>query len=79
MKHKHHIIPKHMGGDNSKENLIELSIEERNLVGNVMMKLKMKLPEFISHAHSLVKNLKTWQKVSEQLGAQQKVHLNERG
>jgi hypothetical protein len=31
MKHKHHIIPKHMGGDDSKENLIELSIEEHAL------------------------------------------------
>jgi hypothetical protein len=28
MKHKHHIIPKHMGGSNDPENLIELSIEE---------------------------------------------------
>ncbi len=28
MKHIHHIIPKHMGGDNSPENLIELTIEE---------------------------------------------------
>jgi hypothetical protein len=31
MKHKHHIIPKHMGGDDSEENLIELSIEEHAL------------------------------------------------
>ena len=28
MKHKHHIIPKHMGGTDDPENLIELSIEE---------------------------------------------------
>jgi hypothetical protein len=28
MKHKHHIIPKHMGGTNDPSNLIELSIEE---------------------------------------------------
>ena len=28
MRHKHHIIPKHMGGSNSKDNLVELSIEE---------------------------------------------------
>lgn len=28
MKHKHHIIPKHMGGTNDIENLIELTIEE---------------------------------------------------
>lgn len=28
MKHKHHIIPKHMDGSDDPENLIELSIEE---------------------------------------------------
>ena len=27
-KHKHHIIPKHMGGTNNPDNLIELTIEE---------------------------------------------------
>lgn len=28
IKHKHHIIPKHMGGTDDPENLIELTIEE---------------------------------------------------
>lgn len=28
MKHKHHIIPRHVGGADSDENIIELSIEE---------------------------------------------------
>jgi hypothetical protein len=28
VKHKHHIIPKHMGGTNDQSNLIELTIEE---------------------------------------------------
>jgi hypothetical protein len=28
MKHIHHIIPRHMGGDNSPENLIEISVSE---------------------------------------------------
>jgi len=28
MKHKHHIIPRHMGGTNEPSNLIELTIEE---------------------------------------------------
>lgn len=28
MKHKHHIIPKHMGGSNDPKNLIELTVEE---------------------------------------------------
>ena len=27
MKHKHHIVPKHMGGSDNPENLIELTIE----------------------------------------------------
>ena len=29
--HKHHIIPKHAGGDDSSDNLVELSIEEHAL------------------------------------------------
>lgn len=28
MKHKHHIVPKHMGGNDEPENIVELSIEE---------------------------------------------------
>ena len=28
MKHKHHIIPKHMGGSDDPENIIELSVDE---------------------------------------------------
>ena len=28
MKHKHHIIPKHMGGNDEQSNIIELTIEE---------------------------------------------------
>jgi len=31
MEHNHHIIPKHMGGDDSEENLVRLSIEEHAL------------------------------------------------
>jgi len=27
-KHKHHIIPKHMGGSNDNDNIVELSVEE---------------------------------------------------
>lgn len=30
MKHKHHIIPRHMGGSDDPNNLIELSIEEHS-------------------------------------------------
>ena len=28
MKHIHHIVPKHMGGDDKPENLVELTVEE---------------------------------------------------
>ena len=31
MKHIHHIIPKHMGGTDDRENLVELTIEEHAL------------------------------------------------
>ena len=27
-KHKHHIIPRHMGGSNDPSNLVELTVEE---------------------------------------------------
>lgn len=30
MKHKHHIIPKHMGGSDDPSNIIELSVEEHS-------------------------------------------------
>ena len=28
MKHKHHIIPKHMGGSDNADNIVELTVEE---------------------------------------------------
>lgn len=28
MRHKHHVIPKHMGGSDEPENIVELTIEE---------------------------------------------------
>ena len=31
LKHKHHIIPKHMGGTNDKSNLIELTVKKHAL------------------------------------------------
>jgi hypothetical protein len=62
MKHKHHIIPRHMGGTDSPENLIELSVEEHaqshlklyeeygkieDLCAYYMLSGKNKDPEFI--------------------------------
>lgn len=32
VKHKHHIIPRHMGGSDHPDNLIELSVEDHALV-----------------------------------------------
>jgi hypothetical protein len=36
MKHTHHIIPKHMGGNDEPENLVELTIEEHAEAHRVM-------------------------------------------
>ena len=36
MKHKHHIIPKHMGGTDDPSNLIELSVEEHTEAHRVL-------------------------------------------
>ena len=44
MKHKHHIIPKHMGGTDSKDNLVELTVEEHALAHKVLWE-KHKLHE----------------------------------
>lgn len=36
MKHSHHIIPKHQGGDNSSDNLIEVSVEEHSEIHRLL-------------------------------------------
>jgi hypothetical protein len=36
MKHKHHIIPKHQGGTDDPENIIELTIEEHALAHKLL-------------------------------------------
>ena len=38
MKHKHHIIPKHMGGTDEPFNLIELTVEEHAEAHRVLWK-----------------------------------------
>lgn len=36
MKHKHHIIPKHMGGTDEPSNLVELTVEEHAAAHRVL-------------------------------------------
>ena len=36
MKHKHHIVPKHMGGSDDPSNLIELTREEHALAHKIL-------------------------------------------
>jgi hypothetical protein len=36
IKHRHHIIPKHMGGNDSPENLVYLNVEEHALAHKVL-------------------------------------------
>ena len=60
MKHKHHIIPKHMGGDNSKMNLTPpISVElhaafHKERIGNLMLE---KLPGIKEKREFILKKL----------------------
>ena len=42
MKHKHHILPKHRGGDDSPANLVEVSVEEH---------AELHLAAYLSYGH----------------------------
>ena len=46
MKHKHHIIPKHMGGTDEPENLIELTIEEHAEAHRILYEKYGKIEDF---------------------------------
>jgi hypothetical protein len=46
MKHKHHIIPKHMGGTDDPENLIELTIEEHAEAHKVLFEKHGKIEDY---------------------------------
>ena len=46
MKHKHHIIPKHMGGTDDLENLIELTIEEHAEAHRVLFEKYGKVEDY---------------------------------
>lgn len=48
MKHKHHIIPKHMGGTDDPSNLIELTVEEHAEAHKVLWERHNKWEDFIA-------------------------------
>lgn len=48
IKHKHHIIPRHAGGDDSPENLIELTIEEHALAHKILWEKHNRWQDFIA-------------------------------
>jgi len=48
MKHKHHIIPKHMGGTNDISNLIELSVEEHATAHRILYENYGKWQDYIA-------------------------------
>jgi hypothetical protein len=46
--HKHHIIPKHMGGSNDPSNLIELSVEEHANAHKLLFETHGKWQDYIA-------------------------------
>ena len=48
MKHKHHIIPKHMGGTDEPSNLIELSVEDHSLAHKKLYEQHGKQEDFMA-------------------------------
>jgi len=48
MKHKHHIIPRHMGGSDDPSNLIELSIEEHADAHRVLYETHRKHEDYVA-------------------------------
>ncbi len=48
MKHKHHIVPKHMNGSNDPQNIIELSIEEHANAHKVLYEMHGKLEDYLA-------------------------------
>lgn len=48
MKHKHHIIPKHMGGTDDASNLIELSVEEHAEAHRILYEKYKKHDDYVA-------------------------------
>jgi hypothetical protein len=68
MKHKHHIIPKHMGGTDDPENLIELTIEEHAEAHRILYE-----------QHGRWQDYYAWKGLSGQIGREEiirQIHIN---
>jgi hypothetical protein len=57
MKHKHHIVPKHMGGSADKENIVELTIEEHAEAHRVLWETYGKWQDYLAW-NGLLKRIK---------------------
>lgn len=60
LKHKHHIVPKHMGGSDEPSNLIELSVEEHAEAHKILW-----------DKHGLKEDYIAWKALSGQLNNQE--------
>jgi hypothetical protein len=60
MKHKHHIIPKHMGGTDDSDNLVELTIEEHAEAHKILYEKFGKIEDYWA-----------WKGLSGQIGKEQ--------
>ena len=60
LKHKHHIIPRHMGGTDEASNLIELTVEEHAEAHRLLFLEHQKWQDFMA-----------WQALSGQIGKEE--------
>jgi hypothetical protein len=67
MKHKHHIVPKHMGGSDDPENLIELTVEE-HAKAHLSLYEKHGKKEDLCAYYMLSGNIEKYRKVYAKLG-----------
>ena len=64
IKHKHHIIPKHMGGTDDPENLIELTVEEHAEAHRELYEKYSKWQDKVA-----------WLSLSEQINSAERHHM----